>query len=76
MNTTTQQAEFCRMLAERLAESVAIREESIQSKGYGWVGYGFQASIGAGKYQIKADIIRLRRELQRLREMIEGVETA
>lgn len=74
MNTTTKQAEFCRMLAERLAESVSIREENIQSKGYGWVGYDLQASSGAGKYQIKADITRLRRELQRLREMIEGGE--
>lgn len=68
--TMTQQAEFCRTLAEKLAESVAIREEALKTNKTVWVGYGVTATQGAGNTQIKADITRLRRELQRLSEMI------
>lgn len=72
MNEMTKQAEYCRMMAERLQESVAVRGELLD-KGckYPQVGYAFTATTGAGKYQIKEDIKRLRRELQRLAEMVE-----
>ena len=71
MNTMTQQAEFCRLMMEKLAESVAIRGKDLQSGHNGWIGYTLTATSGAGKYQIKEDIKRLRRELQRLTEMVE-----
>lgn len=71
MNEMTQQAEFCRMMAERLAKSVAIRGKDLQSGHHGWIGYTLTATSGAGKSQIKEDIKRLRRELQRLSQMVE-----
>lgn len=73
MNEMTMQAEFCRMMAERLAKSVAIREEKLtfNHPANVQVGSAIRATDGAGKYQIKEDIKRLRRELQRLAEMVE-----
>lgn len=70
----TKQAEFCLVMAERLAESVAIREEELTFNHPCDVqaGSAFKATAGAGKYQIKEDIKRLRRELQRLAEMVEN----
>lgn len=74
MNSMTKQAEFCQMMMERLAKSVAVREEELtfHHPVHVQVGSAFGATTGAGKYQLKADITRLRRELQRLSEMIEG----
>lgn len=73
MNDMTKQAEFCLMMAERLAKSVAIREEELtfHHPVHVQVGGAFTATTGAGKYQIKEDIKRLRRELQRLSEMVQ-----
>ena len=73
MNGMTKQAEFCLMMAERLAKSVAIREENLTNHNpvFVQVGSVIGATTGAGKYQIKEDIKRLRRELQRLAEMVE-----
>lgn len=71
MNEMTQQAEFCRMMAERLAKSVAVREEALQKSWYFCVGETVQAVQGAGKTQIKTDITRLRRELLLLSQMVE-----
>ena len=73
MNNMTKQAEFCLMMAERLAKSIAIREEELtfHHPVHVQVGSAFTATAGAGKYQIKEDIKRLRRELQRLAEMVE-----
>lgn len=73
MTDMTQQAEFCRMMAERLAKSVAIREEELtfHHPAHAQVGCAFMATDGAGKYQLKEDIKRLRRELQRLSQMVE-----
>lgn len=73
MNDMTKQAEFCLMMAERLVKSVAIREEELtfHDPVNVQVGYAFGATTGAGKNQIKEDIKRLRRELQRLAEMVQ-----
>jgi len=68
----SEQANFCLMLAQRLAESVKARDELTESKKRAGVGCGFAASTGVGMYQIKADITRLRRELQLLSEIVSG----
>lgn len=74
MNEMTMQAKFCLMMLERLHKSVAIREEELtfNESSHLLVGYDFKATDGAGKYQIKEDIKRLRRELQKLSQMVEN----
>lgn len=67
----TRQAELCSLLAERLRECVILRDKLSQENRILQAGYDFSVSSGAGKYQIKADITHLRRELQRLNDMIE-----
>ena len=71
MNTMIKQAEFCYLMMEKLVETVSIREKDAQAGNRGWIGYTLTTTSGAGKYQIKDDIKRLRRELQRLAEMVE-----
>lgn len=63
------QVNLCTLLMKRLDEAVKDRT-SINKPGRVYVGYDFSATSGAGKYQIKADITRLRRELQRLSEAV------
>lgn len=72
MNGMSKQAALCRILAERLEESVAEHEKVLSDLGRVIIGYGVSGSHGAGKCQIKADVVRLRRELQRLSEMLEN----
>ena len=69
----TKQAELCRMLMDRLYVGVATRETLMDElKGHVYCGETFSATTGAGKSQIKADITRLRRELQFLSELVES----
>lgn len=63
------QVNLCTLLMKRLDEAVKDRALISESGGV-YVGYDFSATSGAGKYQIKADITRLRRELQRLSEAV------
>lgn len=63
------QVNLCTLLMKRLDEAVKDRA-SISKSGGVYVGYDFSATSGDGKYQIKADITRLRRELQRLSEAV------
>lgn len=65
------QVNLCTLLMKRLEEAVKDRAKIVKP-GEPWVGYDFAATSGAGKYQIKADITRLRRELQRLSEAVMG----
>lgn len=63
------QVNLCTLLMKRLDE--AVKDRALISKSGGvYVGYDFSATSGVGKYQIKADITRLRRELQRLSEAV------
>ncbi len=66
---TIDQVNLCTLLMERLDEAVKDRAAIVKPGGV-YVGYDFSATSGAGKYQIKADITRLRRELQRLSEEV------
>lgn len=69
----TKQAELCRALMSRLYVSVATRETLLDEyRGHVYCGETFSATSGAGKTQIKADITRLRRELQFLNELVES----
>lgn len=64
------QVNLCTLLMKRLDEAVKDRDIIIRGGKAPWGGYDFPISSGAGKYQIKADITRLRRELQRLSEAV------
>lgn len=64
------QVNLCTLLMKRLEEAVKDREIIIRGGKAPWGGYDFPISSGSGKYQIKADITRLRRELQRLSEAV------
>ena len=64
------QVNLCTLLMKRLDEAVKDRKIIIRGGKAPWGGYDFSATSGAGKYQIKADITRLRRELQRLSEAV------
>ena len=66
---TIDQVNLCTLLMKRLDEAVKDRA-SISKPGGVYFGYDFSATSGVGKYQIKADITRLRRELQRLSEAV------
>lgn len=66
------QVNLCTLLMKRLDEAVKKRDHDLKSGHNGWIGYTLAESEGAGKYQIKADITRLRRELQRLSEAVMG----
>lgn len=68
----TGQAKLCQMLMDRLYESVATRGALLEEHKYLYCGETFSATSGAGKTQIKADIKRLRRELQALSELVES----
>lgn len=60
------QVNLCTLLMERLNEAVKNRHhECLCGREY-----DFDRVVGAGKYQIKADITRLRRELQKLSEVV------
>ena len=63
------QVNLCTLLMKRLDEAVKDRASINKPSGV-YVGYDFPISSGSGKYQIKADITRLRRELQRLSEAV------
>lgn len=64
------QVNLCTLLMKRLDEAVKDRKIIIRGGKAPWGGYDFPATSGAGKCQIKADITRLRRELQRLSEAV------
>lgn len=68
----TGQAKLCQMLMDRLYESVATRDTLLEEHRHVYCGETFSATSGAGKTQIKADITRLRRELQFLSELVES----
>lgn len=68
----TGQAKLCQMLMDRLYESVATRDTLLAEQKHLYCGETFSATTGAGKTQIKADIKRLRRELQFLSELVES----
>lgn len=60
------QVNLCTLLMKRLDEAVKTRHHEM----LGGRLYNFDRVKGAGEYQIKADITRLRRELQRLSEAV------
>lgn len=60
------QVNLCTLLMKRLDEAVVNRHHEM----LGGRLYNFDRVKGAGEYQIKADITRLRRELQRLSEAV------
>lgn len=63
---TIDQVNLCTLLMKRLDEAVKTRHHEM----LGGRRYYFDRVEGAGKYQIKADITRLRREIQRLSEAV------
>ena len=63
---TIDQVNLCTPLMKRLDEAVKTRHHEM----LGGRLYNFDRVKGAGEYQIKADITRLRRELQRLSEAV------
>lgn len=63
---TIDQVNLCTLLMKRLDEAVKTRHHEM----LGGRLYNFDRVKGAGEYQIKADITRLRRELQRLSEAV------
>ena len=72
---TYEQMEFCKILSERLWQNVDMYEtERTKNNGRVYCGYNGMAEAGAGKHQLKAAIIHLRRELSTLSRMIESEE--
>ncbi len=72
---TREQMEFCKTLSDRLFQNVDMYEtKRAENNGRAYCGYNGLAEAGAGKYQLKAAIIHLRRELSTLSRLIESEE--
>lgn len=70
-NLLIEQMKFCKALSDRVFRNVNIYVKELNKNGAAVCGWNGMAEAGAGKTQIRAAIVQLRRELNTLSRMLD-----